>query len=485
MGTTLVNVGILNGRSTKLDSDDLYALAELVDSYSTDVVVTTPEIVFPPSTEEPIAADKSVAGEAVADAKVVAGQQNLAAETNSSKPAAEKAIGEKATGEKTAPSSASKQLLNKPDGASARADHPHAKFVQPKLNAGSKSEEAADGSAKKQSIYTHPDSQDAPTNGLVVVEIRPKAKTAIEKAKQAAIEAAMMAASDSAAMSKTKLPTAPKSKPAAKPDAEQQPASEKLVEAKQEITPKDATKSEAANNERLKRDNFVVEEISSRLAKELEDNLARANTDQPDAQQKIAILPPSQKQYERLIDNLLEKTVPGLPSAMLFAGCETNQRVGKVAMNVAALLAERNLGKILLIDGDVVDKSLTDSLIDVDAAGLTEVLNRQQSAASAIMPTEMENLFFLAAGIASLSRQKTLNSRLASFNEELKKEFRFVLIDGGVAQELMPKTWCAFCDSTYLVVSLDDSLNTAASSAVVDLQSAGARLLGCIVTNQP
>lgn len=475
MGNTLVNVGILNGRSTKLDSDDLYALAELVESYSTDVVVTTPEIVFPSSEVETVAAGKSAVG------KVAASGQELVAEANLSEPTAEKP-----TGDKTESSSVSKQLLNKPDGASARADNPHAKFVQPRMNAGSKTEEVTDRSSKQQSIYTHTDSQEAPTNGLVIVDIQPKAKTAIEKAKQAAIEAAMMAAFDSAAMSKTKLPAAPTSKTAAAVAVEKKSSIEIPVEARQEDMSNDAaTKTVSTNNERLKKDNLVVEEISARLAKELEDNLVQAKPDQTLAQQKIAILPPGEKQYERLIDNLLEKTVPGLPSAMLISGCEANQRVGKVAMNVAALLAERNLGKILLIDGDVVDKALTDSLINVDAPGLTEVLNRQQGIMSAIMPTEMENLFFLPAGIASLSRQKTLNSRLASFNEELKKEFRFILIDGGAAQEMMPKTWCAFCDSTYLVVSLDDSLNTAATSAVVDLQSAGARLLGCIVTNQP
>ena len=475
MGTTLVNVGILNGRSAKLDSDDLYALAELVETHSTDIVVTTPEIVFPPSEEETTAADKS------ADGKPAAATEGAAAEVKSPE-----RTSAKPSTVNTEPSSNSKQLPSKQDGASARADNSHAKVVQPKLKAGSKPEEVTDRSSKQESIYTHPDPQDAPASGLVIVDVQPKAKTAIEKAKQAAIEAAMLAASDSVALSKTKLPATPQSKPVEKSDAGQKAVSDQPVETKPEIAPNDtATKSVSANNERLKRDNLIVEEISARLAKELEGNLAQHKTDATAAQQKIAILPPSEKQYERLIDNLLEKTVPGLPSAMLIAGCETNNRLGKVAMNVAALLAERNLGKILLVDGDVVDKALTDFLINIDAPGLTEVLNRQQSVMSAIMPTEIETLFFLPAGIASLSRQKTLNSRLASFNEELKREFRFVLIDGGVAQELMPKTWSAFCDSTYLVVSLDNTLNTAATSAVADLQSAGARLLGCIVTNQP
>ena len=548
-------LGILNGRSTKLDSDDLYSLCELIENYPSDQVVSTPEIVVADTlAETTFELPTSSRVDSKPDLRVDAGHAN--SEPQSTERQVESTVEslvefpseskvESTTPDVDGPSTDAirvdaRQEIAAPPAASSKApvaappaalkEASSAEATLPSLDLSEKrfdldeaalirslgAKESSDAESQSQAgedTAVESDVGNSETQSEVLeVSEKPRATAGqiIERAKQAAIETAMLAAANSAAMLRAPLP-----KPAAKKvDSDASAVSKDRIQPETD-SPKDESvaadfqnrvEAEAAfetvsvnsdasakpdsissSNEQLSRGNLFVEEITSDLAARL-----HQQTEQKSEQQSVeshahrassvAILPPTEKQYERLVDNLLERTVPGMPAAMMFTGCERSGRVGRVATGIAALLAEKDLGRILLIDGDLSEKSLTDFLTDTHDTGLSEVLNRQQQVSETIVETSLKNLYFLPAGIESPSREKSLTSRLAALSDELREEFRFIIIDGGNSSDSIARTWSSFCESTYLVVTANATNTENATTAVTQLQASGARLLGCVVT---
>jgi hypothetical protein len=65
----------------------------------------------------------------------------------------------------------------------------------------------------------------------------------------------------------------------------------------------------------------------------------------------------------------------------------------------------------------------------------------------------------------------------------MKREYQFICISGGDARSPSARIWNDICDGSYLLVSVKNSNQTIARSAVAEMQTSGARLLGCVVTD--
>ena len=76
-------------------------------------------------------------------------------------------------------------------------------------------------------------------------------------------------------------------------------------------------------------------------------------------------------------------------------------------------------------------------------------------------------------------------SRLASLVDDWKKQYSFVLVDGGAVHGPLTNAVARTSDATFLVVQLQRSDVTEASRAAQQLREAGGRLMGCVVTNAP
>jgi Mrp family chromosome partitioning ATPase len=527
MSTTLVHIGILNDRSSKLNADDLYALNDLVENYSTDIVVSTPEILIPylelnasgdvsenaqeeiPAQQSPESITRSLNEQStridrahqhllVRNQPVAAPDPDVVSSTQSGSGKLDRSKQQAIEAAMLAAASNLSYIPAEPENSNSAMDtqaDPHSEALDPREQAELLERKKAVIQETINQLVRQADSQAAALAQQTITENeRHSELTEVFTEPQGEIK--QKAASD--------LPT------------------------ETEIISPGAL--EQKTTQQLRHNNLMIHEITESLARQLQSvgrdsaetstdlatssdteastdasDLARVKSSQAQEAQleeplivpavresskkamsiarkkTIAILPPTEKQFIQLIDNLLERTVPGIPSMMMFTACESTARTGKVATAVAAGLADRNLGKILLIDGNLDEKDLTDSLTNLHTVGLSDVLNRQSSVAESILPTSLDNLFVLPAGIALLARQKTLNTRLASLSDELKDEFRFILIDGGNSRHTTTRTWGGFCESTYLVVTLGSTISEQATAAVAELQSSGARLLGCVV----
>ena len=183
-----------------------------------------------------------------------------------------------------------------------------------------------------------------------------------------------------------------------------------------------------------------------------------------------------------VVGQVLERSNSSVPVVLLFVGSEPNEHVDEVSARVASALCGQTESRVLLIDSDNVGKNLTMASRRLTDSGMTEIIEYNQDWRSHLLRNQHSNLDFLPVGNGSFGRwnQKELLRKAVC---DMKTEYQFVCVAGGDAHGLAAKLWSDICDGSYLLVSVKNTNGTIAKSAVTELKSSGARLLGCIVTD--
>lgn len=183
-----------------------------------------------------------------------------------------------------------------------------------------------------------------------------------------------------------------------------------------------------------------------------------------------------------VVNQVLERSNSSVPMILLFAGSEPNEHVDEMSARIAAVLCETTDSRVLLIDSDNVGKNLTSASNRLQESGMTEVIEYNRDWRTNLHRNKNANLDFLPVGNGSFGRwnQKELLRKAAC---GMKTEYQFVCVAVGDAHSKAAKLWSDVCDGSYLLVSIKNSNGTIARSAVTELKTSGARLLGCIATD--
>ena len=185
---------------------------------------------------------------------------------------------------------------------------------------------------------------------------------------------------------------------------------------------------------------------------------------------------------EKLANAIVERFPLGDPTVLLFVGSESNKHIDESCARVASALAERKLGRILLLDSDTQGHALSNASGVSGQQGITDVANDLVSWESTIYGRSTTGLDFLGSG-TGVFHHRDASDRLRHAIAEMKREYQFICISAGDAQSPSARIWNDICDGSYLLVSMKNSNQTIAKSAVTEMQSSGARLLGCVVTD--
>lgn len=185
---------------------------------------------------------------------------------------------------------------------------------------------------------------------------------------------------------------------------------------------------------------------------------------------------------QSVVDLILERSNPSAPVVLLFVGSEPNHHVDELTARVAATLCDHVESRVLLIDSDQVSRNLTAASRRQSEPGMTEVIEYNQDWRANLLRNQNANLDFIPVGNGSFGRwnQKELLRKAVC---EMKTEYQVVCVAGGDAHGKAAKLWSDVCDGSYLLVSIKNSNGAVAKSAVTQLKSSGARLLGCVVTD--
>lgn len=181
-----------------------------------------------------------------------------------------------------------------------------------------------------------------------------------------------------------------------------------------------------------------------------------------------------------LVDSILDRFPLAAPAVLLFVGSESNSHVDDTCAKIAGSLAERNVGKILLVDSNFNGRLSKVRNLE-SSSGIGEVVN-DGTEWKLTTVDELSGMDFMPAGKGGFNRWGGAQ-RLRNAIAEMKQDYQFICVSAGDAHDNVAKSWSGVCDGSYLLVSLKNSNETIAESAVTELQTSGARLLGCVVTD--
>lgn len=185
---------------------------------------------------------------------------------------------------------------------------------------------------------------------------------------------------------------------------------------------------------------------------------------------------------EPLVNAILDRFPLAEPVVLLFVGSEANAHIDETTARISKLLAERNVGRVLLIDSDIAGHHLSLASGLSGEPGISDVVNQQVDWKPLVYGGSTNGLDFFPCGGGKFSHPDG-STRLRSAVVKMKQEYQFICVSAGDAHSPWAKIWTDFCDGSYLLVSMKNSNETFAKSAVTELQSCGARLLGCVVTD--
>jgi capsular exopolysaccharide synthesis family protein len=190
---------------------------------------------------------------------------------------------------------------------------------------------------------------------------------------------------------------------------------------------------------------------------------------------------PVSEAYFSLSSALQFTTEHGTPKSLLITSSRAAE--GKSSTTLALSQNFARLGhRVLLIDADLRKPAFVTGLDNQD--GLSKLLTNTDALSGHVLETEFENLSLLPCGPLPPNPAELLSSqRLKSLIAEAMQQYDLVIVDGppvlGLADAPLLSS---VCRGTLLVVETGKTRTRAASDAVGRLRSAGAHLVGAVLT---
>ena len=184
------------------------------------------------------------------------------------------------------------------------------------------------------------------------------------------------------------------------------------------------------------------------------------------------------KSVDRVVDSILQMFPLNQPATVTFVGCKNEDETDKVTLDVANRLAERRVGKVLLIDSNTITQGLSSELGFGDSEGIGNVVCDRKQWKSLLQLGPTEGLDFLPYGTAKTT--KMVRSRAADFLENTKEDYQFICVSVGLNEDAISKSFCRAADGIYLIIDLNQVSHAEAKFAAEKLQAKKQPLVGCI-----
>ncbi len=188
------------------------------------------------------------------------------------------------------------------------------------------------------------------------------------------------------------------------------------------------------------------------------------------------------KRIDALANNIVTRFPPTIATTILLVSLDHASDVDATSSKVASCMAMQQLGDIVLVDGNLRDRSLTDHFGHDQRPGMAEIINRKKTVDSLVAQTDNSRLMFLAAGTGGITYRKLDSESMIRMIAALKKQFRYSIINGGSISEPHANLLAKYVDAVYLMVDMTESDQHFAKDAIDHLHSIGARVAGCVAT---
>jgi len=194
-----------------------------------------------------------------------------------------------------------------------------------------------------------------------------------------------------------------------------------------------------------------------------------------------------QAEHIRMIRTaLLERTAQGDASAVLITSAGAGAGKTTVAWRLALSLAQCNK-RVLLIDADLRNPSLSERYAETTGPGLVGLLRGEATDADAIRPSETEGLYVLPSGQARGTPNPELlaGEALQAALQRWRAEYDIVVLDTTpVIPVADARILARLTDGAVLVLRADHCRRDEIFEAMAALNASGTRLLGTVFVGE-
>lgn len=171
------------------------------------------------------------------------------------------------------------------------------------------------------------------------------------------------------------------------------------------------------------------------------------------------------------------------PQTILLTGTKTGEGSSYITNNLAIQFAKL-YSKILVIDTDIKNKTLTHIIAEKGNEGLTELIqtNNVEDTEKLIQETKMENIYILPVGQIRVGEEKFLTETISNIIEELKKKFDIILMDStSINENVLPISLTSIADATVLIAESGKVKQEDILKAKMEIENVGGKIAGIVL----
>lgn len=191
----------------------------------------------------------------------------------------------------------------------------------------------------------------------------------------------------------------------------------------------------------------------------------------------------TQKQLKRIQANIMLNKDNKAPQTIVLIGTKKGSGTTYITNNLAIEFA-KVYSKILIIDTDIKNKTLTNNLAKKGSEGITDIINSKniENINNFIQKTNNQNIYILPAGRNKIGEEAFLTESMLNITEELKKEYDIILIDTtSINENILPICLTSIADATVLISESGKVKQEDIVEAKIEIENVGGKISGIVL----
>ncbi len=190
-------------------------------------------------------------------------------------------------------------------------------------------------------------------------------------------------------------------------------------------------------------------------------------------------------QYElkRIQANLMLNNDNKNPQTIVLTGTKKGVGSSYITNNLAMQFA-KIYSRILIIDTDIKNKTLTNVMNKKECEGVTDIIssNNIDNVNSLVQKTKVENIFILPVGIKKIGEEAFLTENMLNAIDKLKQNFDIILIDtSSINERVLPICLTSIAEATVLIAESGKVKQEDILKAKMEIENVGGKISGIVL----
>lgn len=190
-------------------------------------------------------------------------------------------------------------------------------------------------------------------------------------------------------------------------------------------------------------------------------------------------------QYElkRIQANLMLNNDNKNPQTIVLTGTKKGDGSSYITNNLAMQFA-KIYSRILIIDTDIKNKTLTNVMNKKECEGVTDIIssNNIDNVNDLVQKTKVENIFILPVGIKKIGEEAFLTENMLNAIDNLKQNFDIILIDtSSINEGVLPICLTSIAEATVLIAESGKVKQEDILKAKMEIENVGGKISGIVL----